>query len=146
MPIPNIMVCVTGMQILTDSTGSFLLENVPAGIHVLVMAALDGSFRTFSQQVEVASGLLTPVSVTLEPADLVNVVFSVQVPANTPRSAPLRMAGSLFQLGNTFSDLRGGVSGNSRGGHQGGYRRYVHDRAAAAPLQMWNRRLPWPVG
>jgi hypothetical protein len=34
----------------------------------------------------------------------------VHVPANTQPGAPVRLAGNLLQLGNTFADLRGGLS------------------------------------
>jgi hypothetical protein len=46
----------------------------------------------------------------MRPAQLVNVIFTVSVPDSTQRGVPLRLAGNLLQLGNTFTDLRGGLS------------------------------------
>ncbi len=47
------------------------------------------------------------------PAVLVPVTFTVHVPENTQPGAPVRIAGNLLQLGNTFADLRGGLSGTA---------------------------------
>jgi hypothetical protein len=46
----------------------------------------------------------------MRPAQLVNIIFTVSVPDSTQRGVPLRLAGNLLQLGNTFSDVRGGLS------------------------------------
>jgi hypothetical protein len=43
-------------------------------------------------------------------APLVNVIFTVTVPESTQTGVPIRLAGNLLQLGNTFSDLQGGLS------------------------------------
>lgn len=109
-PIPNILVDVAGQQTLTDSNGAFLFAAVPVGTHNLVAYALDGSYQTFQQGARVDSGLNTPVTFSLHPATLVNVTFNLTVPANTIKNVPVRMAGNLYQLGNTFSDLSGGLS------------------------------------
>jgi hypothetical protein len=58
----------------------------------------------------VAADSTTPVAITLNPAQLVTIIFIVQVPVDTPPGAPVRLAGNLYQLGNTFADLSGGVS------------------------------------
>ncbi len=109
-PIPNILVDVAGQQTLTDSNGAFVFAAVPVGTHNLVAYALDGTYQTFQQGARVDSGLNTPVTFSLNPAKLVNVTFTLTVPANTIKNVPIRMAGSLFQLGNTFGDLSGGLS------------------------------------
>lgn len=109
-PLVNILVTAGGIQVLTDSTGSFALEGLPAGTHTLTAYALDGAYRTYQQGAEVAAGHKTPVDISLQPAPLVQVTFTLVVPHGTIPSVPIRMAGSLLQLGNTFGDLRGGVS------------------------------------
>jgi hypothetical protein len=43
----------------------------------------------------------------------VSVTFNVTVPPNTVPGAPVRVAGNLLQLGNTFADLQGGLSTNA---------------------------------
>ena len=109
-PIPNILVTAGGMQTLTDSLGTFYLEGLPPGIQNVVAYAMDGFFLTFQQGAEVIAGGWTPVDISLTPAQSVSVIFIVTPPKGTIQTAPLRLAGNLLQLGNTFTDLRGGIS------------------------------------
>jgi len=109
-PLPNIMVTAGGVQTITDSAGRFDLEGLPPGTHNLVAYALDGTYQTFQQGASVLENLNTPVKLYLKAAPLVNVTFNISVPSNTLPGAPVRLAGNLFQLGNTFADLRGGLS------------------------------------
>ncbi len=109
-PLANIMVTAAGVQTITDSAGRFDLEGLPPGTHNLVAYALDGTYQTFQQGASVLENLNTPVQVYLKSAPLVNVTFNISVPSNTLPGAPVRLAGNLFQLGNTFADLRGGLS------------------------------------
>ncbi|MFN3307736.1 MAG: carboxypeptidase regulatory-like domain-containing protein, partial [Anaerolineales bacterium] len=109
-PIPNILIVCAGVQTLTSSDGSFLIEGLLPGIHNLVAYSLDGQYQTFQQGARVAADSTTPATIQMQPAKLVGVVFSVKAPENTIPAVPLRLAGNLYQLGNTFADLRGGVS------------------------------------
>ncbi len=109
-PLVNILIVAGGVQTLTDSQGNFVLEGLPPGTHNLVAYALDGSYHIFQQGATVAAGLRTPVPIRLTPRPFVNVMFVVSVPQNTVKNAPLRLAGNLLQLGNTFGDLRGGMN------------------------------------
>ena len=109
-PIPNILISAGGQQTLTDSTGSFVFESLPVGTHNLVAYAIDGTYQTFQQGARVEVGLRTPVTLSLIPAQMVNVIFTLSVPANSIQNAPIRLAGNLYQLGNTFGDLQGGLS------------------------------------
>ncbi|MBN2116394.1 MAG: hypothetical protein JW730_07480 [Anaerolineales bacterium] len=109
-PIPDILVTAGGVQTLTDSAGRFQLNGLRGGNHTFVAYALDGAFQTFQQGAMVAENQSTPVEVRLKPAQLVNIIFTVSVPSGTQPGVPLRLAGNLLQLGNTFADLRGGLS------------------------------------
>lgn len=109
-PIPDIMVTAGGVQTQTDSAGRFELIGLRGGSHNLVAYALDGIYQTFQQGANVAENQGTPVEVRMKPAQLVNVIFTVALPQSTQTGVPLRLAGNLLQLGNTFSDLRGGFS------------------------------------
>jgi hypothetical protein len=109
-PLANIMVTAGGIQTITDSAGRFDLEGLPPGTHNLVAYALDGTYLTFQQGATVLENLNTPVKLFLKPTRLVNVTFNITVPSNTLPGAPVRLGGNLFQLGNTFADLRGGIS------------------------------------
>jgi hypothetical protein len=109
-PLPEIMVTAGGVQTLTDSAGRFSLTGLRGGNHNLVAYALDGKYLTFQQGAIVEGNKGTPVEIRMRPAPLVNVTFTLSVPQNTQRDVPIRMAGSLLQFGNTFADLRGGLS------------------------------------
>jgi len=109
-PLANLLVTAGGYQTLTASNGSFLLEGLPPGTHNLVVYALDGSYQTFQQGARVAPESGTPAKIQLIAAPLVNVVFTVNVPPDTLSAIPIRLAGNLYQLGNTFADLSGGIN------------------------------------
>jgi len=109
-PLPNLLVAAGGAQALTTSDGAFLIEGLPPGTHNLVVYALDGSYRTFQQGALVAAEATTPAFVRMEPAPLVNVTFALQAPENTTPAVPVRIAGGLYQFGNTFADLSGGFN------------------------------------
>jgi hypothetical protein len=109
-PLAEVMVTAGGVQTLTDSAGRFTLEGLRGGRHNIVAFALDGMYQSFQQGAIVEGNKGTAVEIKMKPAQLVNVIFTVAVPQNTQMGVPLRIAGSLLQFGNTFSDLRGGLS------------------------------------
>ena len=109
-PIPNILIAAGGEQTLSDSTGRFSFEVLPAGIHNLVAYAMDGAYQTFQQGARVEAGKPTQVTLSLTPANMVEVVFTVSVPSSRFQNLPVRLAGNLYQLGDTFSDMQGGLS------------------------------------
>ncbi len=108
-PVPNMLVAAGGAQAFTNSLGEYILEGLPPGLHNLVAFALDGAYRTFQQGAQVAADSTTPADLQVTPAPLVEITFVVSVPEGTIPAVPLRMAGSLYQLGNTFASLSGGV-------------------------------------
>jgi hypothetical protein len=109
-PIPGLLVTAGGAQTLTASDGSFLLEGLPPGQHTLVLSALDGRYATFAQGALVAAESTTPAQVQLSAAPLIEVTFAATPPAGTMPGVPIRLAGDLLQLGNTFADLNGGMN------------------------------------
>lgn len=109
-PVPEILIAAGGMQTITLSDGSYLLEGLPPGIHNLTAYAIDGDYQTFQQGAKILAQSTTPADVFLNHTELVEVNFTVNAPPDTPNGAPLRIIGNLHQLGNTFGDLSGGVS------------------------------------
>ncbi len=109
-PLANILVACGGAQAMTASDGSFLMEGLPPGVHNLVAYSLDGSYRVFQQGARVAEQATTPAVIQLEKAPLVTLTFNLTVPERTPPGVPLRIAGNLYQLGNTYANLSGGFS------------------------------------
>jgi hypothetical protein len=110
-PIPGLLALAGGRQTLTLSDGAFLLDGLPPGTHQVTLYAPDGSYRPAKHNARVASEAATPALLALDPLPLVEVTFEVTVPDGLPPGLPLRLAGNLSTLGNTFSDLGGGISG-----------------------------------
>jgi hypothetical protein len=108
-PVPNILVSAGGQTGFSASDGSFLIDGLPDGTHNLVAYALDGSFLPFQQGALIKAGLTTPVNIQIIPGQPVNLTFLLQVPAEY-KDLPVRVGGSIHQLGNTFTDLSGGIS------------------------------------
>ena len=109
-PVPDALVFVAGYQVPTDALGNFLVEPLPPGVHNVVVMDMRGRYRLFQQLAEIAPQAMTPARIPLQPATLVPVQFVVEPPAGTPPGAPLRLIGQYYTLGNTFGDLRGGLS------------------------------------
>jgi hypothetical protein len=109
-PIPGLMVAAGGRQTFTASDGSFVLNGLPPATHNLVVYALDGAYHTFQQGAVVAAGATTPATIKLTPAPMVNVAFVVTLPKENVEGVPIRLAGNLETLGNTFADLSAGLS------------------------------------
>ncbi|MFC2029006.1 hypothetical protein ACFLTX_03660 [Chloroflexota bacterium] len=108
--IPDVLIAAGGRQTFSDSSGEFVLEGIPEGTNNLVAYSVDGNYQPFQQGAVVSSGKRTPVEVKLTASNFVNVIFTVSLPANTVPNAPVRIAGNLHQLGNSFGDLKGGVN------------------------------------
>jgi hypothetical protein len=109
-PIPGMLIAAGGYQVVSASDGSFLIDGLLEGTHNLVAYAVDGEFATFQQGARVSPGLTTPARISLSPANRVNVTFSVHAPQENVVGLPIRLAGNLLALGNTFADLPGGLS------------------------------------
>ena len=109
-PLPNLLVTAGGAQSITDSAGRFELANLPTGTQNLLVYSLDGLYQPFQQGAAVAENNSTIVELRVKPAHLVNVMFLAAIPDTTVPGVPVRIAGNLLQLGNTFADLQGGVS------------------------------------
>jgi len=109
-PIPNLLINTGGIQTLTDSAGQFHLKGLTPGLHLLTAYAMDGAYQTFQQGAQVEADLITPVQFHVAPAKMVAVTFVADLPENTVKGAPVRIAGNLSRLGNTFGDLSGGFS------------------------------------
>jgi hypothetical protein len=97
------------MMTFSAGDGSFRLEGLPPGQHLLCVFAPDGSYRTVQQGAVVAPDSTTPANLALQPSTPVQVAFEVTLPEDTLSGAPVRVAGSLRQFGNVFGDLPGGL-------------------------------------
>ncbi len=110
VPVGQAIVFIGGYQRLTNALGEFLVEGLPPGLHNVVVMDLQGQYRVFQQLAEIAPEATTPAEIPLQAANLVPVRFVVYPPEGTPAGAPVRLIGHWYSLGNTFGDLRGGLS------------------------------------
>ena len=112
-PLPNMLVSAGGVQYITDSLGRFELNGLPVGTHNLIAYSMDGMYQAFQQGATVGNGTVTQVDLRVKSSRLVNITFMVSIPKDTVPGVPVRIAGNLLQLGNTFADLQGGLSTNT---------------------------------
>lgn len=109
-PVVNALVVAGGMHTMTASDGSFIIEGLPPSVHNIVVYSLDGTFQTFQQGAVVAAEATTPAFIQVKPTEMVDISFLVQPPQDGLEGLPVRLVGNTFSLGNTFADLKGGVS------------------------------------
>jgi hypothetical protein len=114
LPLGDLIVTAGGVQTITDANGYFTLHPVTSGSHTLVAISINGSFKPFQAKTLIAPDKVTPVEVAMSPTTWKQVTFEVEVPADTVEGAPIRLAGNLTQLGNTFIELGGGMSGDTK--------------------------------
>jgi hypothetical protein len=112
-PLPNLLVGAGGVQSITDSAGRFEIPGLPVGTQNLIAYSMDGMYQPFQQGAAVGEGKVTQVDIRVRPSQLVSITFNVTIPAETVPGVPVRLAGNILQLGNTFADLQGGLSTNT---------------------------------
>jgi hypothetical protein len=109
-PVPGVIVTAGGLRTTTASDGAYTINGLPSGTHNLVVIAPDGRIKPFQQGAKVAAGKLTEAKIPVMLTKSVNITFAVTLPKENVVGLPVRMAGNLSVLGDTFSDLAGGVS------------------------------------
>ncbi len=110
VPIPNAMVVAGGEQVFTNSEGLFSINNLPTGMQNLAVLSVDGSQSFFEQGARIAENAITPARIHLKNHGNVIITFEVTPPPGMESGIPIRLIGELYQLGNTFADLEGGMS------------------------------------
>jgi hypothetical protein len=107
-PIPNLLVTAEGVQTVTASDGTFILEGLTPGTHNLVVYSMDGQFSGFQQGVLISEEATTPVYVYLNKQPMINVTFTVNTPTDFDELMPVRFASNMQSLGNLYSDSYSG--------------------------------------
>jgi hypothetical protein len=107
-PIPEMVISAAGLQTTSSSDGSFILEGVPEGTHNVVIHSKTGSFTTFQQYATVAANATTPIFIGVDRTKTVNVTFIVKHQGSVDPELPVKIAGNLYQLGNSYSELVAG--------------------------------------
>ena len=110
IPLDNQLISIAGIQATSDTDGSFVINGLPPGIHNLVVYSKDGKYQTFQQGARIAADLPTLAPIELQPREIVEGTFTVTLPENTPPLIPVRIAGNILQLGNSFSTRWAGMS------------------------------------
>jgi hypothetical protein len=111
-PLTDILVSAGGLSTFTDGQGAFRLDDLPTGLHTLVALSPSGAHLPIQQGAIVAADSETPAPLGLVPAQPITVTFQVTVPPDTPAGVPVRVAGNVLALGNTFAELAGGTTGS----------------------------------
>jgi hypothetical protein len=109
-PLPDILVTSGGLKTITASDGSFILDGLISGTHNLIAYSIHGSYQPFQQEALIAVNSTTPAHIQLPSTKMVNVTFIVSPPVDGIDGMPLRIVGNTYSLGNTFSNLEGGMS------------------------------------
>jgi len=109
-PLPNLLITAEGVQTITASDGSFILEGLTPGTHNLVVISMDGTYDEFQQNALIAEEATTPVFLSLEKRPLVDVAFEVKLPAGVDPKSTLRLATNFYSLGNLYADVFSGAT------------------------------------
>jgi hypothetical protein len=112
-PIPDLIVTAAGLSTMTASDGTFILENVPTGIHNVVIFSKDGLYTPFQQYAKVDDNASTPIFLGINKRELVEITFKVETPDAFDMRFPLKIAGNLSSLGNPFVTLNAGTGNTS---------------------------------
>ncbi|NIS80876.1 MAG: hypothetical protein GTO14_11850, partial [Anaerolineales bacterium] len=110
IPLSEMIVVVAGLRTFSDGEGTFRIEGIPPGLHQLTAFHPTGEYQTVQQGAVIAPESTTPVELHVPRARKVQVTFEVTVPSDTIPGTPLRIAGNVHQMGNTFGQLAGGLS------------------------------------
>ncbi|MBI3361010.1 MAG: hypothetical protein HY023_07855, partial [Chloroflexi bacterium] len=100
--VPGLIVLAGGGQSLTTWNGSYSFSRLPYGAQRVTAFAPDGAWMTTDGSAAISAPVGAFVDLGVNQARAVNVTFVVSIPADTDPSAPVRLAGSALQLGDTF--------------------------------------------
>jgi len=109
-PISNIMVSIAGMRAFTGEDGLYTISGIPVGEHRMSAYHVDCLYQNFQQGAVIAANSTTPANFSMKLSPLVNITFLVTPPTEHIVGAPVHIIGNLLSTGNTFMDLRGGLS------------------------------------
>jgi hypothetical protein len=110
--LPDILVSIGGRSAFTDGQGAFRIDDLPPGLHTLVALSPSGAYLPVQQGAIIAADSETPAALGMTAAQPIVVTFQATVPSDTPSGVPVRVAGNVLGLGNTFAGLAGGPSGS----------------------------------
>jgi len=110
--LPDLLVSVGGRSAFTDGQGGFRIDDLPPGLHTLLALSPSGAYLPVQQGAIIAGESETPASLAMTAAQPIVVTFQATLPPDTPSNVPLRVAGNVLGLGNTFAGLAGGPTGS----------------------------------
>ncbi len=98
-PLPDTNVTAGGIHISTDYDGRFELSQLAVGRQRVTALRTLGDHHAADTEVDIVGGETTEVELTLAPATPTQFTFSVELPAETPADAEIRVMGSVYQVG-----------------------------------------------
>ena len=108
--VSGMLVSICGLTTSTKDDGTYQFENIIPGTHNLLALSPTGVYATFQQGAVIAANATTPADFSVSSSPYVNITFVVTLPIMDYSKSPVRLIGSLAQLGNSFQDLDGGFS------------------------------------
>lgn len=109
-PVSNVMVTIAGMRAFTGEDGAYTISDVPVGEQRLNAYHVDCLYQNFQQDAIIAENATTPANFGMKLSPVAKITFIVSPPAEHIPGAPVRLIGNLLSTGNTFMDLKGGLS------------------------------------
>ena len=110
-PAGETLVSAAGKMTRSDSLGNYTLNNVPIGLQNILLFSLNGTYFPYQQGAKVLANATTYADITVIPSQQVNLTFMVSPPPDMPKNnPPIRFLGNMLDLGDTFAQLKGGVS------------------------------------
>jgi hypothetical protein len=97
LPLENMHVSVSGINVLTNSDGEFSISGLLQGLHTIVAFAESGDYKAFQQGALVATGLETPANIQLEKNEILQVSFAVKLPEENVPGVPVYLISNLAQ-------------------------------------------------
>ncbi len=113
-PVQGTWIHAAGSWATSHSDGSFLISDLPEGIHTLSVFHPDGGYKPINTLVEIQDGKTTPVSLLMTEAKEVQITWIVTLPENSSTDTIVRFVSDHPGYGGmVFSDQWNGTTRSS---------------------------------
>lgn len=113
IPLGEILVSINGMQTYTSFDGYYEIKNIPLGEFNITALHPNGLYDAFQQKAVIAKNSITPATFGMQPSQIVQITFEVDIPEDTNPLAEVKLLGNILDLGNSFTQIDDGSSNYS---------------------------------